>query len=109
MAVKVNDEVRTRDGFKLGYARRWHFRPDEDVDPEVLLFAAYLQVENFELGDTFFVPDVYVVGQDDHGDFVLIDATMKQVEQWTWTRMPDFMIRNQGREVLLPAEAALNS
>jgi hypothetical protein len=104
MVIKANAEVWTKDGTRLGTARRWHYRPEQEVHPEDLLFAAYLEVENFELGDAFFVPDVYLAGHDGSSDRVVVDATMKQVEHWTWTRMPGFVARLRGREALLPEE-----
>jgi hypothetical protein len=106
MTVKANEEVWTRDGVRLGAARRWHYRPEEQISPAELLFASYLEVENFELGDVFFVPDVYLTGRDESSGRLLLDATMREVERRTWTRMPDFAARLQGREVLLTEEPA---
>ncbi len=105
MVIKANAEVWTKDGVRLGRARRWHYRPEEEVNPEDLLFASYLEVENFELGDVFFVPDVYL--SDTEGERVVVDATMWQVERRTWTRTPDFAAFGRGRAVLLQEEAAL--
>lgn len=106
MVMKANAEVWTKDGIRLGMARRWHYRPEEEINPEDLLFASYLEVENFELGDVFFVPDVYLTHADG-SDRVVVDATMWQVERRTWTRMPDFAAFGRGRAALLQEEPAL--
>lgn len=106
MVIKANAEVWTKDGVRLGTARRWHYRPEEEVHPEDLLFASYLEVENFDLGDSFFVPDVYLAGRRDGNERVEVDATMKEVEHWTWTRRPDFVAVMRGRAALLPEEPA---
>lgn len=107
MVIKANAEVWTRDGVKLGRARRWHYRPEEEVYPADLLFASYLEVQNFQLGDVFFVPDVYLTGPDESGDRVVVDATMREVERLTWTRRPDFVVGLRGEAVLLPDNAAV--
>jgi hypothetical protein len=52
ITINENDEVWTSDDFKLGRARSWHYRPEKEVYPGEQLYAVYLKVENFELGDT---------------------------------------------------------
>lgn len=101
MVIKANAEVWTKDGKRLGRARRWHYRPEEEVHPDDLLFASYLEIENFELGDVFFVPDAYLTSADGSSDRVVVDATMWEVERRTWTRMPDFVIARRGRAAML--------
>jgi hypothetical protein len=98
------DEVWTSDAFKLGDARCWHDRAEEEVNPGEQLYARYLEVENFELGDSFYVPAEYLLGYDEAGEKVLLDASLKVVMSRTWTRTPDFVARKQGRIVPLSSE-----
>jgi len=101
LTINEFDQVWTSDGFKLGAARCWHYRREEEVNPEEQLYARYLEVESFELGDSFYVPADYIVGYDEAGDKLLLDASLKVVMNRTWTRTPDFVARKQGRIVPL--------
>jgi hypothetical protein len=107
MIIKPMDEVWTLDGHKLGIARRWHYRPDGEVSPGERLYAAYLEVKNFELGDVLYVPDFFLIERDEDSGHVLVDATMRQVMQWTWTRTPDFVVRGRSHTVLLGEATAV--
>ena len=104
LTINEFDEVWTSDAFKLGDARCWHYRPEEEVSPGERLYARYLEVENFELGDSFYVPSDYIAGYDEAGAKVVLDASLKQVMGYTWTRTPDFVARKQGRIVPLQPE-----
>lgn len=102
-ALTAWTDVWTSDEQKLGVARAWHHRPADEIEPQYQLYAKYLEVESFELGDSFFVPSEYVVVEDGG---VWVDATMKQVLNRTWSRLPDFVYRKTGRIERLPDEAA---
>lgn len=109
MEIEPMDEVWTWDGHRLGVARRWHYRPEEQVYPADLLYAAYLEVKNFEIGDVLYVPDLFIAGRDETTGHVLVEATIREVMRRTWTRTPDFIVRGQNRVVPLgesPAVAA---
>ena len=103
ITLKRRDRVVTADGYQLGLARNLHHRPEADVNVVEQLYPIYLKVENFELGDDFFVPLEYIEGRDaDTGD-INVDATMKQVLQYTWSRMPEFVALMRGRKEPLPS------
>ena len=102
ITMKRRDRVVTADGYQLGLARNLHHRPEADVNVEEQLFPVYLEVENFELGDDFFVPLYYVDGRDPETGAFTIDATMKEVLQYTWSRMPEFVALMRGRKEPLP-------
>lgn len=104
LTIHECDEVWTSDAYKLGEARSWHYRPEEEVNPGEQLYALYLEVENFELGDCFYVPADYIAGYDESGEKVLLDASLKMVMNRTWTRTPDFVAKKQGRIVRLEPE-----
>ena len=101
--MKRQDRVVTADGYQLGLARNLHHRPDAEVNVEDQLYPVYLEVENFELGDDFFVPLPYVDGRDPDSGAILINATMKEVLKFTWSRMPEFVALMRGRKEPLPS------
>jgi len=106
MEITMNrqDRVVTADGFQLGVARSLHYRPEDEVNVQEQLFPVYLTVENFELGDDFFVPLEYIADRDPETGAISVDATMKEVLQYTWSRMPEFVALMRGRKELLPAD-----
>ena len=101
ITIQPNDEVWTSDEVKLGVARSAFFRPEEEVNPADLLFAVYLKVEDFTLGEDFFVPTDYIAYREDDGR-VILDASMKEVLQRTWSRAPEFAAKRLGRREPLP-------
>lgn len=103
ITMKRRDRVFTADGYQLGLARSLHYRPEHEVNVEEQLFPVYLKVENFELGDDFFVPLEYIEDRDPETGAINVDATMKEVLKYTWSRMPEFVALMQGRKELLPA------
>ena len=104
MLIKYLDEIWTADGFKLGVARRLHYRPEEEVNPDEQLYAAYLEVENFELGDDYYVPIAFIAGRDESTDRILLAVSMRKVMQHTWSRAPEFVAKCLGRAEPLPRE-----
>jgi hypothetical protein len=103
ITIKDLDEVWTTDSYKLGMARCLHYRPEEQINPDEQLYAVYLEVENFELGDDFYIPLMYVLGRDEENGHILLSTSMKQVLNRTWSRMPDFVAKMEGRKECLPA------
>lgn len=106
MDIKALDEVWTSDGDKLGVAHSWYYRPDGEVHPGDRLYAAYLGVNNFELGDDFYVPDVYIAGREEESGRVLLAVTSRQIANLTWNRKPNFIAHQRGRAARLPAKSA---
>jgi hypothetical protein len=101
ITIELNDEVWTSDEVKLGVARRVFFRPEDQVNPADLLYAVYLKVEDFELGEDFFIPTDFVGARDEAGR-VLLETKMKEVMQRTWSRAPEFVATRLGRSEPLP-------
>lgn len=104
LTINEFDDVWTSDEFKLGAARCWHLRPEADVNAAEQLYARYLEVESFELGDSFFVPAEYIEAYDAAEGKVLLSASLKLVMNRTWTRPPDFVVYRRGRIVGLEPE-----
>ncbi|HZD11488.1 MAG TPA: hypothetical protein VE553_09110 [Candidatus Binatia bacterium] len=101
IAVRDRDEVWTSDGYKLGVARALHFRPPQEVSPEEQLYAAYLKVVNYELGDELFIPTGFLASRDATTNRVALTVPAKFVAHRTWSRAPDFVAKRLGREVRL--------
>lgn len=100
--IKRQDRVETADAYLLGVARNLHYRPEEEVNAGDQLYSVYLEVNNYELGDDFFVPLEFVLDRDPETKTVTLDATMKEALQLTWSRMPEFVALIRGRKELLP-------
>lgn len=100
--IKRQDRVVTADGYLLGLARNLHHRPEVDVNADDQLYSVYLEVDNFELGDDFFVPLEFILDRDPETRTINLDATMKEALQLTWSRMPEFVALMRGRKELLP-------
>lgn len=99
--VKARDEIWTSDGFKLGVARTLHYRPQEEVNPEEQLYAAYLEIVNYELGDDFYVPTDFLQEPDEDEGRIKLEVEMKDVQHRTWSRAPEFAVQKLGRKVRL--------
>lgn len=98
------DEVWTSDNLKLGVAHSLYYRPEEQVRPADQLYAAYLGVMNFELGDDYYVPTDFLQRVDAEQDQARLELTvpMKAVMDRTWSRAPEFVAKGLGRRVPLP-------
>lgn len=104
--VRDRDEVYTSDGFKLGVARAFHYRPPQEVNPEEQLYAVYLEVVNYELGDALYLPTDFLEPRDGANHRVNLRFPLKVTMQRTWSRAPDFVAKRLGREVRLSAVAS---
>lgn len=105
VGVRAGDEIWTADDEKLGVAECLHLRPAEEVNPEEQLYAAYLEIRNYELGDDYYVPTDFLGEREGDGNRVLLPVTMKDVMQNTWSRAPRFALEQWGRRVSLPSGA----
>lgn len=101
ISVRDRDEVWSSDNFKLGVARAIHYRPSEEVNPEEQLYAAYLEVVSYELGDDLFVPAEFLGEREASNSRLTVTVPLKVVMQRTWWRAPEFVAKGQGREVRL--------
>ena len=101
--IKKFDEVWTEDDKKLGLAQKLFHREDE-AHPELQLYASYLRVEDFELGEGFYIPTDVISGQDPASGHLLLSVTTEQVMNHTWFRMPDFVAHEQYKQELLPVK-----
>jgi len=103
MGIEINlrDEVRTADEQKLGVAQALFHRTG-DVDPELQLYATYLEVGDFDYGETFFVPTDFITDSRADTKQIALSKTRDEAITLTWNRMPDFVAHGQYRKEALP-------
>ena len=96
MEIKKLDEVWTADHHKLGLAHHIYHRLDEP-NSALRQYASYLDVQNFEFGDDYYIPMAFVTGYDAATGRVMLNVDQETVLKETWTRMPDFIIERRAR------------
>ena len=76
--LKKGADVMTSDGEFLGKALRLHHRPDE-IDPELKLYASYLETSNLFMGSPFFIPVDFIADYDPPNTLVTltVDVTLQ--------------------------------
>ena len=100
-AINKQDEVWTADEQKLGIAFRL-FHRTEGINPAQQLYASYLEVENFDYGEIFYVPTDFVAGRQAETGRILLSKKRDEAMKLTWFRMPDFVAHGQSRKEALP-------
>ena len=99
--IRKKDEVWTADDQKLGQAQLLFHRTGE-VNPALLLFATYLEVEDFDYGENFYVPTDFIVERQVDTGRLMLSKKRDEAMQLTWSRMPDFVLQGQARTEELP-------
>ena len=97
ISVRGRDEVWTTDDYRLGLARCLHYRAPHEVNPDEQLYAVYLEVVNYEMGDAYYIPTDFLISPEPDTNRVTLNASMKDVMQRTWSREPDFVAMRLGR------------
>lgn len=92
--IQRNEAVYTSDDVLLGNAIAV-FRRTDEVNPKMKLYAAYLKVFNFEMGDDFFVPTDFI-GERSADGRLHLTINMNTVKRETMERMPNFVAFQQG-------------
>lgn len=98
LKISAGDEVWTSDDYQLGVARSLHFRPVDEVNPKEKLYAVYLKVVNYVLGDELFIPTEYLDAREDADEPLTLTVPLKVVMQRAWSRSPEFAAQGLGRE-----------
>jgi hypothetical protein len=83
-------KVMTSDDYLVGKVVHLRLRKDE-VNVEMKLYAAYLDVASLELGTHFFIPTDFVQEYNPDDDQVLISVPFSVVQQENWNREPAFI------------------
>ena len=92
--LKKYSEVVTSDGQLLGTALHLRLRQDE-VDAELKLYAAYLEVASLELGTHFYVPTDFIHEYDPEKGQVTLSVSFSTVQDEIWNREPMFIAGHQ--------------
>ena len=88
--VRKYTEVVTSDDYSLGRALRIHLR-QEEINPDLKLYAAYLQVSSRDLGTHFYVPTEFIDQYDSMAGRLLLSVPLSVVEEEQWNRNPTFV------------------
>lgn len=91
--LKKYTDVFTSDGEYLGVALRYYHRAPDEVDPELRLYRTYLEVQSIEMGGSTFVPTEFIGDYEPGHNKLALAATLQEVEEALWNRMPDFVAR----------------
>lgn len=100
-SIKRFEEIWTVEGKKLGLAKYLYHRQSE-INPKLQLYARYLEVENFEYGDDYYVPTDFIEGRDPESGEISLSVSFDEVMRRTWFRMPDFIAHGDSRREELP-------
>ncbi len=103
LVIEKLDEVWTADEQKLGLAQHLYFR-EEGIDPLLQLYESYIEVENYEFGEVFYVPFDFVISRSDEEARIHLSATFAEALSHTWARMPHFVALGEGRKEDLPED-----
>jgi hypothetical protein len=97
------DSVYSKDGDLLGnplfIAHR--LEDDEDNNPELGYYPAYVRIVSRSLGTNFHVPTEFFAGRNGSGDEVRLSITNRQVLNH-WMRLPEFVARGKFHREDLP-------
>ncbi len=94
--IQEGDRVLSADGYDLGVARSLHYRPAEEVNPQEQLYAVYLQVMNFEMGDEFYIPVDFLEPRGEEQEVVRLSVPVRFVQRRAWSRAPEFVAMQLG-------------
>lgn len=101
-SINKFEVIWTSEGKKLGLARHL-FHRQRDINPKLQLYATYLEVEDFEHGEVFYVPTEFIGERDPESGKISLTVSFNKVMNRTWFRMPDFIAQGESREETLPS------
>jgi hypothetical protein len=102
---KKYDKVTTTDEVSLGELVRIHHRV-EDINPELQLYASYLEVWSIDFGGHIYVPTDFIDAYDEAAGTVYLTETTHTVQQETWDRAPSFIAGRKSQRQELPLREA---
>lgn len=88
--LKKYTNVVTSDDFLLGAALRLHLR-QEEINPDLKLYAAYLEVSTRGLGTHYYIPTDFIKDYDAAAEMVVLAVSHAVVEDESWNRAPSFI------------------
>lgn len=108
LPYKKYDKVVTADDVSLGELVRIHHR-QEDINPELRLYASYLEVWSIDFGGHVYIPTDFIGEYDEATNIIYLTETVHTVQQETWDRAPSFIVgrKSQRQELPVPEGATL--
>lgn len=103
LKLRKLEDIWTNDGRLVGQAHSLYHRLG-DVDPELKLYATYLLVISFEIGEDYYIPTDFIEGRDPETGRVMLSVDMLRILEETWERMPDFVARGEAKVEALSKE-----
>ncbi len=88
--VKKHTKVVTSDDYLLGNALRIHLRKD-DINLDLKLYAAYLEVSSRDLGTHFYIPTEFIKEISRPNGRLILSVPLSVVEDELWSRNPTFI------------------
>lgn len=82
--------VWTSDNHNIGTATRLHHR-QKDVNPDLKLYASYLELFSVELGGATYIPTDFIRDYDPAENKVTLSVTLEDIAIETWNREPLFI------------------
>ena len=99
--IREGEEVWTSDGVLLGVARALFYRPADEVNVLHKLYAVYLEVVNFVVGDDIFIPLDFLEAREGPDEPLTMTVPVKVVLQEQWSRAPEFVAMGWGHKQAL--------
>lgn len=99
--LKKYSDVYTSDDEHVGVALRLQHRKT-GIDPDLKYYASYLEVTGYELGNQSYIPTDFIKDYDPEAGKVTLVVKMSIVEDETWNRMPEFIMRRENEVEELP-------
>ncbi len=103
ITLTKSDEVWTQDDYRLGHPNRLFHRTD-GIDPDLELYADYVHVMSFDLGDDFYIPTDFIDGRNPENGRITLTVPMETVLKNTWNRIPDFVVHKEAQAEELPGK-----
>lgn len=99
--MRKYDKVATADGIEIGDLLRLHHR-EEDVNPDLRLYATYLEVWSLSMSGHFYIPMEYVDEHTSQPGQIMLTVPLATVQNETWDRTPSFIAGRLSRREELP-------
>ena len=106
MDFKKYDEIITADEIPLGELLRIHHR-QEEVNPQLRLYASYLEIWSLKFAGRYFVPTDYIDEYDEAAGIVYLTEILSTVQQETWDRTPNFIAGRKSQRQELPSQESM--
>lgn len=100
--LKKFAEVWTADEKSAGQVIRLHHRT-YDVNPELKLYATYLESNSIEMGGPVFIPTDFMANYEAAANRIILSVPMQTVQREAWDRTPTFIAHHNSRTEELPA------